>query len=270
MRLNALINSQRSPSTRRGGAVAGCLIALAIVVVIAIIGVALLVMNWKSILASGIDAVSEQAITESSLPEGEKPELIAIIKDTTQKFRDGDIDDSQFEALVKKLATTDLWHVGAGYSADNGYLQASTGLTDDEKADGSVQLMRIAEGLYNGSIDRADYETVFTPIIDDTQDTSFEANGEQIRFLIFRDPADVTDDQLKEVIEAARTLADDNQVSTTPTMIDLSDAFQAEIDGAMAGTPESAPAEPEAPATDEGDAAEDAEEASTPEAPATP
>ena len=270
MRLNTLINSQRSPSTRRGGAVAGCLIALAIVVVIAIIGVVVLVLNWKGILTSVIDAGAEQAITESSLPEGEKPELIAIIKDTTKRFRDGDIDDSQLEALVQNLATTDLWHVGAAYSADNGYVQASTGLTDDEKADGSVQLMRIAEGLYNGSVDRADYETVFTPIIDDTQDTSFDANGEQIRFLIFRDPADVTDDQLKEVIESARTLADDNQVSAAPTMIDLSDALQAEIDGAMAGTPASAPAEPEGPATDEGDAAGDADEASTPEAPATP
>ncbi|GAB4547835.1 MAG: hypothetical protein Tsb0013_07980 [Phycisphaerales bacterium] len=237
MTLASLINNSRTVRSRRGGVVAGCLIALAIVVVLAIVGIVILMMNWRGLVAAGIDAVAEQAINESSLPASEKPELIAIIKDTTQKFQDGDIDETQLEALFNGLASSNVWHIGAAYSADNGYVQTS-GLTDEEKADGSVQLMRIAQGLHEDAIDRADYEAVFAPIVDTSEDATFEnTNGQSISLLVFRDASTVTDEEIKQVIESARTLADEAGVTAEPEMIDLSDTLQAEIDAALSGEP---------------------------------
>jgi hypothetical protein len=108
--------------------------------------------------------------------------------------------------------------------------------------------MRAAQGLYEGSIERSAFEAAFAPMVDASQNTSFDLNGEQLRFLIFREPASVTDEELKEVIESLRTLADDAGVSATPEMIDLSDALQAEIDASLAGE---TPALPEAQETEE-------------------
>ncbi len=240
MKINTLINRAKRPltpsRTRRGGVLAGCLIALGIVVVIAIIGAVVVWMNWKTWAADGTVALTRTAINDSSLPESEKPEMIAVVQTFTDRFKSGDITFEEFGTTLGKVMESNLFPIGSAYAFDNGYVQPS-GLTDEEKADGSTQLMRIAMGLYDGTIGRGAYEDVFDVVKDENQ--TAQANGQTI--LIFKDSA--TDDEVKQVIEAARDLADTNGISATPTLIDLSDALAAEIAKSLGETP-AAPADP--------------------------
>ena len=245
MGLTRFVNRHKSIRPRNdGNLLVGCLIALAVVVVIVIIGVIVVAMNWKNWTADATVAIARESINESSLPQSEKPEMIAVIEDFTTRFKDGDITTERFFMTLAEVMASEVFPIGTAYAFDNGYVQAS-GLTDEEKADGSTQLMRIAQGLRDGDIPRADFEAVFQPAIDQeaAQDASFEMEGERIELLILRDPADVTDEQIKEVIESARTLADDNNVTGSPEMIDLSDALEAEIDASLDNAPAQTPAQ---------------------------
>ncbi|MEM1424181.1 MAG: hypothetical protein AAGH64_09280 [Planctomycetota bacterium] len=268
MRLNRLVNSYRSPNARRGNVVAGCLIALAIVVVIIIIGAVWLAFNWKGLAAGLTVTGATEAINDSSLPDAEKPELIAIIEDFAGRFESGDISSDEFFSTLLEVMASDVFPIGNAYVADNGYIRGS-GLTDEEKADGSVQMMRIAEGLYDGSIALEDFAAVFAPMQNTTQNARFATlEGDQVELIIFRDPSEVTDDELREVIASAQTLADDAGVSATPRTIDLSDALQAEIDDALAGETEAETAEAADPPADTETSDGQESEASTGDEPA--
>lgn len=249
------INTARLDHNRRGSVVAGCLIALGVVIVI-LIGVGIWVaLSWKGWAANLTLKATEEIVNQSALPASEKPEMIAIVEGVTVRFKDGDITFKQFGEVFVDVMASEVLPIGAAYVADNGYVQPS-GLTDEEKADGSVQLMRIAQGLHDGSIDRDAYVTAFQPMVDTSADATMKTpDAGEVKLIVFRDNAEVTDEQLKEVIENARTLADENGVTATPAMIDLSDALQAVVDGSLSEN--SAPDASDTPAGDEGAETED-------------
>lgn len=238
--MNIIRTHDRSSSlaARRGGALKGCLIALAILVVIIIAVGVWIAMSWKGWTANGINAAATAGINASPIPDTEKPELIAILEDLSGRFEDGDISFTEYFTVIGEVMTSDVFPIGSAYAANLGYIQNSAGLTDEEKADGATQMMRIAQGLNDGLIDSNAYEDVFAPMKDPDQNTSMDTGtGEARELIIFRDAASITDDQLREVIASAKTLADDAGVAEDAQMLDLSDLLQAEVDESLNATP---------------------------------
>jgi hypothetical protein len=254
--MTRLLEKTRTKTTmaRRGGILQGCLIAAGVVLLLLIIGGIFVAMNWKGWTAGAIATAARESINDSTLPESEKPEMIAIIEDFTTRFEDGDVTTQEFFVTLANVMGSEVFPIGTAQAFDNGYVQTS-GLTEEEKTDGSTQLLRIAQGLRDGDIIRAAFDGVFQPVVD--QEAAAEASfdtpeGETVELLILRDPSAVTDEQIKEVVEAARTLADENGVTESPEMIDLSDALQAEFDRALDESEDAADAMPEPAPADEG------------------
>jgi len=230
----------------RGGIVAGCLIALGVLLLIGIIGGIWLSQNWRWVVANPFRAALVQGIEESRIPEDQQKQMIAEIDQLTEDFKSGKLSMQQLSRVFEEIGESPLLPVGTVYFIDEQYF-AKSGLTEEEKQAGRLHLNRYARGIYEEDIARNDVERVVDPIAD--------TSGDSIQF---RPPEQVTDDELREMIRRAEEKADQVGVPEEMWEINFAEEFSAAIDRALGR----APAEPKG--------AGGTEDAAEPEPPAEP
>lgn len=208
-----------SYACRDGKALVGCLVALGVVLVLLGIGVVVVLMNWRGWMATGINTATEELINQADIPEGEKPEMIAHVNEYTAAFEAGDVTFEQFGNFMTQLPESSLIPVGIVYSIEQGYLVPS-GLSDEEKAAGSVQLHRYARGMHEGSIEIDSLKEVAGPIGYEDPNGQFQLNPKE----------SVGDDMLREVIANAEAKADEAGVPAEDYTVDLSDELKRLLD----------------------------------------
>ena len=201
-----------SYASRDGKALVGCLVALGVVLVLLGIGVVVVLMNWRGWMASAINTGTEEMLKQADIPEGEKPEMIAHVNEYTAAFE-------QFGRFMEGLPESSLIPVGIVYSIEQGYVEPS-GLSDEEKAAGSVQLHRFARGMHEGSIEIDALQDVAGPIGYEDPNGQFQLNPKE----------SVNEDMLREVIANAEAKADEAGVPAEDYMVDLSDELKRMLD----------------------------------------
>ncbi len=221
-------------TTRRGGALAGCLIALGVLVVLVIVGVVIVAMNWKGWLAGTIKSVAEQAIEQSDLPESEKGEVIAEINALADGFKSGDITIKEFTEIGEDIAKGPLIPAAIVGGFESVYL-APSGLSDEEKAAGGLALSRVAQGVSEDKIEADSLKAIFNPI----QTASTTGSGVHINHpkfnLHLKEPKACTDEELRQVIANAQAAADEAGVPNERVTFDVSDEIRAAIERATGG-----------------------------------
>src|SRR5262245_8219115 len=86
----------RAPAhTRPGRLLVGCLAVLGIVVVLLLIGGIYVAYNWKGWAATGIVAVTERGITKFGLPQDQKDQVLAQVRQLGDDFKSGKITTEQ-------------------------------------------------------------------------------------------------------------------------------------------------------------------------------
>ncbi len=216
----------------RGGAMAGCLIALGIVLVIVIAGVIFVALNWRGWMASGIDAVSEGIVAEMELDETERGEVLAELKAVTQAFKDGDIELSDAGRIIEEIARSPVAPtlIVAGLNAE--YFQPS-GLEAEEKEAANLAMSRVARGVYDKSIEPEKLNEIFAPISTTaTTGSGVHINTEEFS-LNLKSPDDVTDEELREVIVLAQAEADAAEVPNEEFEIDASEEIAKAVETAL-------------------------------------
>lgn len=208
-----------SYASRDGKALVGCLVALGVVLVLLGIGVVVVLMNWRGWMASAINTGTEEMLKQADIPEGEKPEMIAHVNEYTAAFEAGDVTFEQFGRFMEGLPESSLIPVGIVYSIEQGYVEPS-GLSDEEKAAGSVQLHRFARGMHEGSIEINALKDVAGPIGYEDPNGQFQLNPKE----------SVNEDMLREVIANAEAKADEAGVPAEDYMVDLSDELKRMLD----------------------------------------
>lgn len=219
----------RGHAVRRGGMLGGCLIALGIAAVLAIIAIVVVVMNAKGWAVSLSQKVAEMAIDEADLPEGEKQEMKVVIGQIADGVRSGDITMDEVKAVMEGLETSPAIYAGSVQFFDAQYVQPS-GLSEEEKAAGSLALNRFAQGMIAGSLTWDDAGEVLGPI--QTLDAAGNEN--------LKPPSQVTDVEIRTVIETARAKADGAGVGPERVEVDVSEAFRESVERALGrplGTP---------------------------------
>ncbi|MEM1166027.1 MAG: hypothetical protein AAGI30_07020 [Planctomycetota bacterium] len=204
---------------RRGGALAGCLIAAGVVAVLVIIGVVLLVMNLKTLAVDGAAGFTKAAVSAMPLPEQEKPEINAIIDRLATSVKDGDITIEEATRLLQGLENSPFLAMG-GVSVFEATYLSDSGLSDEEKAEASLTLNRVAQGVVAKTITTSDIDGLLGPVRRTTPDGSTE----------FKPPSEVSDDDLRQVVADAKALADDRDVSMERVEVDLSDSLEQAIE----------------------------------------
>lgn len=202
---------------RRGGIPKGCLIALAVVLVLLIGGGIVIAMKAKSWMASGIEAGVSALIEDSDLPRTEKDAIRVRITHLMGEWRDGRITLEQVGHVMEEIEGHPMLAASGALVADEKYLTVAT-LPEEEKAAARRSLQRFQRGVMEGNIPPEAGENVMMG--------AFVTNAQGEREI----KATLTDEELRALVAKAKGHADAANVPDEAYRID----YGAEIDKAIA------------------------------------
>jgi hypothetical protein len=212
----------------------GCLIVLAVLIVVTMVLVYWISQRWRGWSADLGSQVVKQMIAQSDLAQQEKDDMNVQIDRLATAFRDNRISWDKAMQLMQDLSRSPLMTSFIVSAVDRHYL-ARSGLSDDEKTAGRVTVQRFVRGMIDESINEQGIDNAMRHVA-----TKKQNGGWEIR------PRDqVTDADLRAFLEAAKAEADKAGVPAEPVQIDPSDELKRIIDQAL-GQPhvEVEPAQP--------------------------
>jgi len=253
---------------RRGGVLAGCLIALAIVGVL-VVGVGIYAaMNWRTWASNGVNTIVEKGIEQSSLPDSEKQEVLAVVNSFTSEFEAGDVSVEDFFKVLEQLGQSPVMPAMVVMGIEESYITKSE-LTDEEKADGAKQLSRFVRGLSEDKISQTKIDDVTEPIhapMGASDKVAIHTGNINVEL---KSPNSVTPDELRAFLANAKAEADAAEIPDEKVEIDWSDELQLAIDRALGRAPQAPEAEaddaPDESANESPDESADDGETETPD-----
>jgi uncharacterized membrane protein len=214
----------------------GCLVLLVVVVVLAVAASIWIFRNMKTLAVAGISEAVKLEINETELSPQEKAQVKTEIERVRQAAEDGQLSTEQAIQLMEVAMESPLINVLAVSAADQQLIDKS-GLSDDEKTEAHQTLRRFLRGSIDGDISRNEFNVAVSNI----------ANEQDNRRWRLR--RNVTDEQLKVFLTAAKKSADEAKVPEQPDPFDPSDEVKRIIDESL--TVPAAEAAGEAPANEE-------------------
>jgi len=210
--------------TRRGGVMQGCLIALAILALIAV-GVGIYVAtHWKGWAATAANAVTEQVVKESGLPQDQKDAIVAEVKQLGEDFKAGKVSTDDMRRVGKALAESPLLPLAGVQAARQKYIEPS-GMTPDEKAAAILSLQRFARGVYEKKLPREAIDGVVKPITTLKPDGSWELKE------------DPTRQELDQFVANAKAKADEAGIPEEPFDLNIAEELKKAIRQALGEKP---------------------------------
>jgi hypothetical protein len=138
-------------ASRRGSFKTGCLIALAVVLLLAL-GLGIFVaFSWKGWVATGMQSVVDTALTQSDLSDADKSKIKQSVSGVTDDFKNGKISTEQLAKVFEKIAQSPLLPLAGVYAVELKHVKTSK-LPDEEKKDAHRSLTRFARGVVEKKI----------------------------------------------------------------------------------------------------------------------
>jgi hypothetical protein len=215
---------QRAGVHARGGVMKGCLIALAVVVVLALAGGIYVYFQWRGIVGGMVREVAAQAIEKSALAEDDKKGMMEQIDRMIVAFEEDKLSQANIERFFNGLARSPLVHVGVIAAVEATYIDNS-GLPDAEKEAGKLALQRFARGVFEKTIDKDKAKELWSML------TEKDAEGAT------KMKEQLTDEELNELITKAEDYADQANVPNEPFKIDIVGEFRKAVDEALNEAP---------------------------------
>jgi hypothetical protein len=194
----------RRMQPRRGGVMAGCLVAVAIFVVLLVIGGIYVNMNWRNWAASLTQNVSVEVVKNSGLPQDQKDKI---------KLAD-------LKKMGDEIASSPLIPLAGVQAARHKYIEPSD-MTPEEKAAANRSLQRFARGIHEKKIPQDAIDDVVKPI------TTLKANG---HWELKDKPTRLEVDQF---VANAKAKADEAQVPDEPFDLNIAAELKKAIDKAL-------------------------------------
>ena len=222
---NAMRIAQKSSDliTQQHGFATGCLVAIIVVVLLIVGGGIYVAKNFKSWAAAGITAAMSMMVEQSELPDVEKSEIVEILNQVKEEYLADNISLEELGKIFEAMADCPAIAMGIVVQFEGSYVESSN-LSDGEKNDARLTLNRFAQGLTNGVIGWEEIEGIVAPI------SETNAEGD----ITLKDPARVTDDEIREVLAAVKLAADRASVPEQFLEIDISESFRQTIEQALA------------------------------------
>ncbi|MBA2113956.1 hypothetical protein [Bremerella alba] len=218
--------SVEEPKKSGGGcttAIIGCLVVCLVLAGIAC-GVGYYVYINIGVMAANLaETQLNAAIDEFDLPEDQKNGMKDQVSRVAQGYRDGDISMEQLGSVAENILESPAFTAVPVEIARSKYIEPSD-LSDEEKAEATKELQRIAQGAFEKKISEDELKALLNGRIADEQ-----PDGN----LQFRN--DVSDEDLRELVTAAKKLADEKGVADQNFNIDLAAELKKAVDTALQG-----------------------------------
>ena len=210
------------------GCLKGCLIFVGVVIVLAVLAGWWVSRSWRGWMGAGVTQTVDAMLETSDLPAAEKQEIKAEAQRVADGIADGSISVEQMQQIMVGLAESPLLPMMLVKSVEAQYLDSS-GLSDEEKAEGRVALERYASGLADGKFGQESNDKLMVHIADQ------DSNGQwQIR-------KTVSDDDLRAFLATAKEEADAAGIPEEVAPIDPSEELKKVIDKVLGGAAPAAP-----------------------------
>jgi hypothetical protein len=211
-RINRLI-------AHRQGFANGCLIAIIAVVLVIVGAVVYVAMNFDRVVSEGFALAMNIMIAQSDLPQEEKSEIIEILDQLKEGYQAGDISLEELGLILEAMSSCPALAIGVMIQFEASYVEPSN-LSDEEKIIAKLDLNRFAQGLSSGLISWGETREISAPIMA----TDEEGNHS------LREPSEVTDNEIREVVAAVKYVVDEAGISRTMVEIDISEEFKKTIE----------------------------------------
>lgn len=176
-----------SPSGWRDqqGIASGCLIAIALVIIVIVGGGIYVSKNYRIWAAKAVTMAMSTVISKSDLPYEEKNEIKDILDVVRDEYLAGDIQLEELGTVLEAMASCPALSIGMVVQFEASYVTDS-GLSETEIADARLHLNRFAQGLINDSINWSDLDDVTEPILayvgDDDKTLKPPGSAAQMKF----------------------------------------------------------------------------------------
>ncbi len=215
----------------------GCLTVLGIALIVVIIATVFVIRMWRGWAAGWMESGIETALVEMKIDDAEQGEIMAHVNTLMTQFKDKEIGFEELVLVVESIAESPLLGSAIIGGVDAMYFKDS-GLSEEEKAEGRLQLARYAQGLREKSIDPDTLESVLDSVSTATPDgDDIQINVPEKLNITLRSADEVSDDDLREVIAQAKAKADEAAIHEIPEEVDISDALGIAIANALGDDP---------------------------------
>jgi hypothetical protein len=198
------------------------LITIIVILVIFVAAGVYAVKNRHIWIAHGLTAAMNAVINNSELPSQEKSQVTEIIKQINKGYLAGEISTAELGLIFEGMAKCPALTIGLVTQFEQSYVVPS-GLSSAEKLDADTDLNRLARGLSEGKIGWEIAETILAGISDVGEDGNHQLKA----------PADVSDQEIREVLVAVKNAADEAGISEMKVEIDISDEFRKSVEQAL-------------------------------------
>lgn len=222
---------------RRGGVLAGCLIALGIVLLI-VIGLGIYAaMNWKTWAASAARAMVDTVMVELNLSAEQQAQVRAEVDLLATDFENGNLSLQEFGKVMEEIAESPLIPAAVVLGANAAYITPST-LSEDEKVDARRQIDRLARGIVDEELSADQINTALAAISKQqgsSSSGSVEYRGGTVNVEL-QEPRNVTPAELRQFIEDARSVADEAGIPDEAFEVDFAVELRRAVDRALGRT----------------------------------
>lgn len=198
----------------------GCLIAIAVSLLIVIgvgVWIALSIKGWA---AWGMKTAAVSMVNESQLPAEQKAAITTRVEQVTADWKAGKITNDQLGHIMEEITEGPILPLGLVGLADQMYVEPSA-LTPEEKAAGRRSLQRFARGVIE--------ETIKKDAVQELLDiVSFKNPGGGTQMKQTLTPA-----ELQSLLTAAKTHADKANVPDEPYTINYAGELDRAVQRAM-------------------------------------
>lgn len=149
---------------RRGSVLAGCLVAVVVVIILLVIAGIYVKMHYRGWVSAGVEQVSAAVVKDSGLPQDQKDQILAEVNQVTTDFKAGKISLQQIQKMGEEIAQSPLIPLAAVQAARQKYIEPSD-MKPEEKADAVRSLQRFARGVYEKKISKETIDDVIKPIV---------------------------------------------------------------------------------------------------------
>lgn len=200
----------------------GCLIVFGICILLCCGGIFAAYKYGKPLAVSAMEKVAVEVIDNLELSDEDKAAVKAEIKRVAEACKSGDMTVMEASEILQALVESPAFIVVIVEAAEKQYV-APSGLDRQEKDDASLILQRTARGIIEERISPDDIQSAARYIAEQDADGNWE----------LRDPADVTDDDLRALLAECKQLADDAGIPAEEYHVDIGDEVKKAVDEAL-------------------------------------
>lgn len=211
---------------RRGNFLAGCLVVLAILMILLLIAGVYVWMNWKGWAASFTTAGARELLRQSKMPEDQKQAIIAEVDSLATDFKEGRISVEEMGRVIEAVAKSPVIPLAGVQFAKEKYIDRSD-MTAEEKAAANRSLQRFARGVHEKKITPADEQVTdaLKPIARLKPGNQWELKDNPTR------------QELDQFVANCKAKADEAQVPDEPFDLNFASELKKAINQALGRTP---------------------------------